>query len=135
VCSSPCLGYCLTASFMPGAESIFGLLNRNELRQRLDIEQPPKPIELPGRRAAVRGNVSMFENMHTAMGFLDDTWKHFFCGCCALVQEDREVRMWERQMEEEGLGDLTIADEEEAVREEGERLLGCERSELRGLRG
>ncbi|KAF8540060.1 PLAC8 family-domain-containing protein [Trichophaea hybrida] len=136
VCSSPCLGYCIALSFAPGAESIFGFLNRNEMRQRLDIDQPPKPIELPGCRApAAARNVSMFENVPTAIGFLDDALKHFFCGCCALVQEDREVRTWERQMEEEGLGDLRRADEEEAVREEGERLLGSERNELRGLRG
>lgn len=160
--STPCLGYCLAAFVMPGSESIFGLLNRSELRARLDINQPPapaarpRPLRLPGSpasptaAAAARpcGVGSLFENTHTALGFLDDALKHFFCGCCALVQEDREVRLWERQLLEDGcLGDLEAATgyglpdgqhdepEEDCVRQEGERLLGTEPSGLRGLRG
>ncbi|CCX07782.1 PLAC8 family-domain-containing protein [Pyronema domesticum] len=137
VFSTPCLGYCLTGSFIPGAESIFGLLNRNELRQRLDIDQPPQRIVLPGGRTAPPNNVSMFEGVQSAIGFAHDSAAHLFCGCCALTQEDREVRLWERQMEEEGLSDLRglRQDEEEAVLAEGDHLLGSERSELRGLRG
>jgi hypothetical protein len=75
----------------------------------------------------------MFENLHSAAGFLDDTWKHLFCGCCALAQEDREVRRWESEWED---GALESFDQErEHVDEEGERLLGSERAVLRGLRG
>ena len=165
--STPCLGYCLAGSAMPGSESIFGLLNRSELRERLDIDQPPapaarpRPVRLPGSPASPAaagatsarpcGVGSLFENYHAALGFLDDALKHLFCGCCALVQEDREVRLWERQLLEGGcLGDLEAAlahpadgppdgqrdePEEDRVREEGEQLLGTERSELRGLRG
>jgi len=137
VCSTPCLGYCLTASFFPGAESIFGLLQRNELRQRLNINQRPcgeNEIRLPGGRHAPAQENAWFESLHTATGFLDDAWRHFFCGCCSLVQEDREVRSWEKEVEEEGdLGSLTVV--EEGIEEEGDRLLGSEREVLRGLRG
>jgi hypothetical protein len=79
----------------------------------------------------------MFEGVQSAIGFAHDAAAHLFCGCCALTQEDREVRLWERQMEEEGLSDLRglRQDEEEAVLAEGDHLLGSERSELRGLRG
>jgi Cys-rich protein (TIGR01571 family) len=130
--STPCLGYCLTASFLPGAESIFGLLQRSELRQRLGIDQGPQEsrIRLPGGRGTVRASGSsgtMFENLHAATGFLDDAWRHFFCGCCALTQEDREVRLWEKEWEEGGLENL-----EGGIEEEGERLLGTERTTLQG---
>jgi hypothetical protein len=73
----------------------------------------------------------MFESLHTATGFLDDTWKHLFCGCCALAQEDREVRKWESEWEDGALDSF----DQERVDEEGERLLGSERAVLRGLRG
>ena len=76
----------------------------------------------------------MFESLHTAIGFLDDAWKHFCCPSCALVQEDRETRAWEREYQEGGLDNLDGA-AAAGVEEEGERLLGSERSGLRGLRG
>jgi len=140
--SSPCLGYCLTASFIPGGEHIFGFLQRNELRQRLDIDQKPREasVRLPGRGGSLRADQRnrpsppMFESLHTAIGFLDDAWKHFFCPCCALVQEDRETRAWEREYEEGGLDSYDDA-AAAGVEEEGERLLGSERSGLQGLRG
>ena len=113
VFTAPCLGYCLTLSFFPGAESIFGLLNRNELRARLDIDQAPRRVQLPGAPAAP----SMFEGAAQASGFLDDAWRHVFCGCCALAQEDREVRRWEAEVADQQLGDL----------EAGEGLLASER--------
>lgn len=92
--------------------------------------------------------MKVFENLESAGGFVDDVWRHFFCACCALAQEDREVRRWERvSAMGEGLDGLDgSADEdgfigrggvvgEEGIREEGERLLGEERAEFRGLRG
>jgi len=130
VCSTPCLGYCLTAGFIPGAESIFGLLQRGEIRSRLDLDMPtPKDrgVHLGSRQ---QQQARIFEGLEQAGGFLDDAWRHFFCACCALVQEEREVRAWEAQMQEGSLEGL-----EEGIRAEGERLLGGERRELTGLRG
>jgi len=70
----------------------------------------------------------------------------FFCAPCSLAQEDREVSRWEREVaggegwcdEDEELGGFRGVETtrgEEGISEEGERLLGCERGELRGLRG
>lgn len=95
----------------------------------------------------------MFENLETAGAFVDDAWRHLFCACCALTQEDREVRRWEAEMDEgeEGEGllravvspelrDPVVSEEAAAlqdatVRAEGDGLLGEEPSALRGLRG
>lgn len=79
--------------------------------------------------------VRVFETMESAGGFVDDVWRHFFCACCSLAQEDREVRRWEQEVamgdgldglegEEGGRGVVG----ETGVGEEGERLLGEERS-------
>lgn len=86
--------------------------------------------------------MKVFETLESAGGFVDDVWRHFFCSCCALAQEDREVRRWERVvamgdgldgLDEEAGGRGVVG--EEGIREEGERLLGEERAEFRGLRG
>lgn len=71
--------------------------------------------------------------MESAGGFMDDVWRHFFCACCSLVQEDREVRHWERLVamgegldafDDEAFAPVRRgAAREEGVREEGERLL------------
>ncbi|KAI5778719.1 PLAC8 family-domain-containing protein [Geopyxis carbonaria] len=144
--STPCLGYLLTGMAFPGAQHVFGLLQRNELRARLNIDQPETPdagVRLG--RSGGSGGTAWFENVQHALGFADDAWRHVFCACCALVQEEREVREWEREVAEDGglegleaRGSEGLAGregEEGAVREEGERLLGAEQEGLRGLRG
>jgi Cys-rich protein (TIGR01571 family) len=100
VFSTPCLGYCLAATCAPGAESIFGLLNRNEIRSRLVIDQtsPESSICLSDGQPS---STTMCESLPRAAGFADDAMRHIFCGCCALVQEDREVRLWEESCADE----------------------------------
>ena len=150
VISTPCLGYCLVGSCFPGAEFIFGFLQRGDIRNRLAIDHmlpygSSSSVASPGQA----GRTRVLESMESAGGFLDDVWRHFFCSSCSLAQEDREVRKWEsdisngdRWNDDEELGPRevdTARDEEdineEGVSEEGERLLGFERDDLRGLRG
>ena len=50
------------------------------------------------------------------------------------MQEDRETRAWEREYEENGFDSFDDA-AAAGAEEEGERLLGSERSGLQGLRG
>lgn len=73
----------------------------------------------------------VFETMESAGGFVDDVWRHFFCACCSLAQEDREVRRWEQEVAMgdglEGLEEGRGEEGETGVGEESERLLSEER--------
>lgn len=76
----------------------------------------------------------VFETMESAGGFVDDVWRHFFCACCSLAQEDREVRRWEQEIAMgDGLEGLESeqhdrgVEGETGVDEESERLLSEER--------
>lgn len=122
------MGYFLAAMIVPGGQHIFGLLQRNEIRQRLGIDLPENQVEV----GAQAGREAFFEGVQTAMGFVKDAAAHLCCPCCSLTQEDREVAKWE--VEECG-AQGQWADEESAIREEGERLLGPEQEGLQGLRG
>jgi len=146
VISTPCLGYCLVMSCFPGAEFIFGFMQRGDIRNRLNIDHSlPKGTVSPVSTLGEPGRTRMFESMDSAGGCVDDFWRHFFCAPCSLAQEDREVSRWEREVaggegwcdedEELGFRGVETTREEEGISEEGERLLGCERGELRGLRG
>ncbi|KAL7275952.1 hypothetical protein RUND412_001076 [Rhizina undulata] len=140
--STPCLGYCFTGTCFPGAEFIFGFLQRGEIRNRLEIGHVPNSISLGAAGRTREVKASVFENWDNAKGFVDDVARHMFCSCCALTQEDREVRAWEARERMEGLGEwdeeegrAAVVIGEEGIREEGERLLGGERQGLQGLRG
>ena len=106
--NTACLGYGLTATCIPGAQFIFGALQRNELRRKIGIEQPAEA------QKNVNGEMTTGEKwrvgtMH-ALGALEDTMMHFFCQPCALAQEEREVRRWE----EEGMRGVRLGGDEEA---------------------
>lgn len=63
---------------------------------------------------------------------MDDVLRHFFCTCCSLAQEDREVRRWEQVVAMgEGLEEAPVrrdVEGEDGETEEAERLLGDERA-------
>ncbi|KAH0613914.1 uncharacterized protein H6S33_005800 [Morchella sextelata] len=144
VFSAPCLGYCLVASAIPGAEFIFGFLQRGDIRNRLAIDHTlpigamaatPTPtgqgIRLPSSEFQDDApQVKVFETLESAGGFMDDVLRHFFCTCCSLAQEDREVRRWEQVVAMgEGLEEAPVRrDVEDGETEEAERLLGDERA-------
>lgn len=131
------MSYAIAASCLPGSQYIFGMLQRNSIRQYLNIDQPKKSVRM--NDASDSGRAAIFESMQQMVGFLDDAVRHVFCHCCALAQEEREVLRWEREELEEGFArgeDLErgVVGEGE-VRAEGERLLGAEQEGLEGLRG
>lgn len=125
--STPCLGYCLAACCLPGSESIFGLLNRNDIRRRLEIDQPePENSTHISSQDNMNGGQKLFERLPQAAGFIDDTLRHVFCGCCALVQEDREIRSWEARCQGgNGAMPIRLGDEEQGHMEV-RPLLGAE---------
>ncbi|CUS09351.1 unnamed protein product, partial [Tuber aestivum] len=136
VLSTPCLGYCLVMSCFPGAEFIFGFMQRGDIRNRLNIDHSlPKGTVSPASASREPGKMRMFESMDSAGGCIDDFWRHFFCAPCSLAQEDREVSRWEREVaggegwcdDDEELGGFRGVETtrgEEGISEEGERLLG-----------
>ncbi|TGZ82491.1 PLAC8-domain-containing protein [Ascodesmis nigricans] len=128
VFSGPCIGYLTACCCLPGSEHIFGMLQRNEIRRTLDIDQPKTSVQMGSS-----GRDGGFERIQNTIGFLDDAVKHLFCACCSLAQEEREVLRWEHDQVEGGLTGVLMEDDQ--VRAEGERLLGAEQEGLRGLRG
>ena len=85
------------------------MLQRNELRRKLGIEQPVEDAGVGfGGRERETSEAWRVNALH-AVGALEDAVMHFFCQPCALAQEEREVVRWE----EEGKGGVALGDEEE----------------------